>query len=193
MQKRRLSGERWINHRIWAADPHGDCLRSAETTPPPQPMKLPGPQEKPQIINTSANASSVVAGVVVPSGSTPVSQLSATGLEEPAQRPACTPQIDVSKFWIVPGSYRALHGFLQSHPPAGMLNTGHGTWGGANGDGSRRHRRPSWRKNEYINARVEHGATDAALVPSHADCESSPRAVDQPLQPELRTPSNVWL
>ncbi len=154
---------------------------SAQATPPPQPTKPPGSPGEPQIIDTSATATSILAGVIIPSGSITVSQLSSSGLQEPAQRPACTPLIDVSKFWSVPGSYPALQKFLQSHPPAGMVNTGQGTWGGANGDGADVIDAPSGERTNtstlvlsmvQLTPRRVGLRADAEIVSPHADCAS---------------------
>ncbi len=154
---------------------------SAGATPPPQHRRPPGLPGDPQIINSSATASSMVARVIVPSDSSSVSQLYAAGLEEPAQQPACTPLIDVSKFWSVPGSFEALESFLQSHPPMGMVNIGHGTWGGATGDGVDVIDAPP---NERTNTSTlvlsmvqlaPHQVglrADVEIVPPHADCAS---------------------
>ena len=78
------------------------------------------------------HADRMLDAAIVPPGSVPVFSLPGGVFAQPSQQPGCTPLIDQTRYWMVPGDPRGIAAFLRAHAPPGIPNNGAG-WSGTAG------------------------------------------------------------
>jgi hypothetical protein len=72
------------------------------------------------------HAERMLDAAIVPPGSVQVFSLPGGVFAQPSQQPACTPLIDQTRYWMVPGDPQHIASFLREHPPPGIPNNGAG-------------------------------------------------------------------
>src|SRR5215813_4092213 len=72
------------------------------------------------------HAERMLDAAVVPPGSVQVIFLPGAVFAQPSQEPACTPLIDQTRYWMVPGDPQDIAAFLRAHAPPGIPNNGTG-------------------------------------------------------------------
>jgi hypothetical protein len=131
----------------------------------------------------NAEAAAMLRSIVLPPGSQQVAPLTQAGLRKEAQRPACNPLIDKSRYWTVRGTLGQVDSFLSTHPEAGRTTSTSGSFNSPQYSGDfvaevptdQSVRNQSELVATFIN--IENGEVgiraDAEVVPPGADCASS--------------------
>ncbi|HEX3541901.1 MAG TPA: hypothetical protein VHT75_15820 [Acidimicrobiales bacterium] len=114
------------------ATPLASLPSSAPTTNPPT-TSVPSQSTTTFPPAETATAARMLAGAVVPPDAVQVSAAPSSALNGPSNYPACSPMIDESKVYVVDGTLQSVSAFLQSHPSAGMAESGVGTFTGPDG------------------------------------------------------------
>ena len=78
------------------------------------------------------HAERMLDAAIVPPGSVQVFFLPGDIFAQPSQEPGCTPLIDQTRYWMVPGDPQDITSFLRAHAPPGIPNNGAG-WLGTGG------------------------------------------------------------
>ena len=71
----------------------------------------------------SHEATVMLDSIVLPPGSRQVPRLTQAGLRREAQRPACTPLVDESRYWTVRSTVGQVESFLNTHPEQGRTTS----------------------------------------------------------------------
>jgi hypothetical protein len=79
------------------------------------------------------HAERMLDAAIVPPGSVQIFSLPGGVFAQPSQQPACTPMIDQTRYWMVPGDPQHIASFLREHPPPGIPNSGAGRLSTAEG------------------------------------------------------------
>jgi len=78
------------------------------------------------------HAERMLDAAIVPPGSVQVFFLPGGVFAQPSPEPGCTPLIDQTRYWMVPGDPQDIASFLRAHAPPGIPNNGTG-WSGTGG------------------------------------------------------------
>jgi hypothetical protein len=72
------------------------------------------------------HAQRMLDAAIVPPGSVQVFFLPGSVFAQPSEEPGCTPLIDQTRYWMVPGDPQDIASFLRAHAPPGIPNNGTG-------------------------------------------------------------------
>lgn len=154
------------------------------TTPDPANTTVSGFQVPRRfVLAGNAEAAAMLHSIVLPPGSQQVAPLTQAGLRKEAQRPACNPLIDKSRYWTVRSTLGQVDSFLNTHPEEGRTTSTSGSFNGPQYGGAFVVEVPtdqSVRNQSELVATfvsIENGEVgiraDAEVVPPGADCASS--------------------